>query len=76
MIAVAGTRRAVADNVAGADARGVARGAQVQHLRNNAKLMARCTGLHVQNDNGWRALGNGDFQHGDFEFFLRRMAAI
>lgn len=48
----------------------------MQHLRNNAKLMARCTGLHVQNDNGWRSLGNSDFQHGDFEFFLRRMAAI
>ncbi len=49
---------------------------QVAHLRNNAKLMARSTGLHVRNDNMWLPLGNGDFQHGDFEFFLRRMAAI
>lgn len=49
---------------------------QIDHLRNNAKLMARSTGLHVQNDNGWRPLGHGDFQHGDFEFFLRRMADI
>lgn len=49
---------------------------QVNMMRATAKLLARGTGLHVQGEHGWRPCSKDDFEHGDFEFFNRRMAVV
>lgn len=49
---------------------------EVNMMRTTAKLLARGTGLHVQGEHGWRPCSKDDFEHGDFEFFNRRMAVV
>jgi hypothetical protein len=49
---------------------------QVNMMRGMARALARGTGLHVQGQHGWRPCSKDDFEHGDFEFFNRRMAVV
>ncbi len=46
---------------------------QVESLRRNAGALARGIGLKIFGAKGWREIGDGDFVHGDYEFFKRRM---
>ena len=48
---------------------------QVETLRRNAGALARGAGLKIFGAKGWREVGEGDFVHGDYEFFKRRMPA-
>ena len=49
---------------------------QVNMMRGMARALARGSGLHVQGQHGWRPCSKDDFEHGDFEFFNRRMAIV